>query len=172
MAQKWWNKVSSIFLLSFLSIEQIWQHWVSTAHHPQDELWGRLCCCCAVILSAWPCTLLRRCPNDKAAPSIIQGGCCVHCLHERSCSDGWAQAGGSISAGRMGCSPQPEHAARRTPGAAPSITSAVMPAVVPSEILVMGQKKHKSAIAIASAIDCQASWDKQLQGDTDQFILP
>lgn len=87
-------------------------------------------------------------------------------MKEAAAMDGHKQEGAHLQAGWAAPPSQ------RAPGAAPSITGAGMPAVVPSEILVMGQKKHKSAIAFASAIDRQASWDKQLQGYTDQFILP
>lgn len=97
MDKERWNKALSPFLCFSLSIEQIRQQWVSVAHHLQDEQWERLWCRCAMILLAWPCTLVRRRPQDKAAPSIIQHRHCEHNAHERSCGD--AGARGPLSAG-------------------------------------------------------------------------
>lgn len=92
-----------------------------------------------MISSAWPCTLLRRRPQDKAVPSIIQHRYRVRYMHERSRSGGWAQAGAHLSAGWA--SPESRsraaHRARRPRlHPAPSITGALMPALTPSKILV------------------------------------
>lgn len=36
----------------------------------------------------------------------------------------------------------------------------------------MGQEEHKPTISFASAVDWQADWHLELQGYTDQFVLP